>query len=864
MLESISFGTWLRQKRRALDLTQKAFGDQIGCAEITVRRMEADDYKPSTTLALVLLEKLGIPEPERTQWVHFARGLAEYPNHYSTSSPPREPKTNLPNPLTSFIGREKEIETVKQLVTSHGGGRLITLTGAGGSGKTRLALEVAAGLRDIFSEGIWFIDFAPLTNSALVLQSLLTTLGLSEQVGRSTIDIVSDFLQPRRALLIFDNCEHLIESCAQLAEILLRCCPTLHILATSREALSAAGERPYLVPTLTSPDPAEADLDTLPQYEAVRLFVERAQTALPGFRLTADNTLAIAQVCHQLDGIPLALELAAARVKALRVEQIAARLEDRFRLLISGARTAMPRHQTLHALIDWSYNLLSEGERLVLRRLSVFAGGCTLEAAEAVCVGEQVEADNVLDLMTQLVNKSLLISEREQGQEARYRMLETIHEYARRRLIEAGEGERIRTRHFEFFLQYAEQIEPNVRGPQLPAYLNQLETEHDNLRAALEWSLAQAEYGEASLRLAGALFSFWDQRGYRSEGRTWLAQALANPTAPSAGAARAKVLYGAGCLTHAEGDYTSARTLLEKSVDLWRALGSAGLIGLAHTLSVLGQVVRGLGDPATARALGSEAIAIFREQRERWGLAWALSYLGMTLRDLEDFSLAQSFVEESFALWQDLGNQSGLAFAIRIRGNIALRQGDYELAEHAFAHTLAITRKLSDKLAVARALLELGQVTLCLNDRIRAKTYIEESFEMFRELDHKSWQVSCLYYLGLLAQAEGDNYQARIFLEQAVQSHQIGPIWQRANVLMGLAAVAAADGQARRAARLLGAADTQLELGASYWDAAESRYIERAVASAVAQLGEDAFAEAYAEGRAMTLEQAADYAMKEN
>jgi tetratricopeptide (TPR) repeat protein len=402
-----------------------------------------------------------------------------------------------------------------------------------------------------------------------------------------------------------------------------------------------------------------------------------------------------------------------------------------------------------------------------------------------------------------------------------------------------------------------------VRGPQVPADLNQLENEHDNLRAALEWSLAQAEYGEAVLRLAGALFSFWDQRGYRAEGCTWLARALANPAAPATGAARAKALYGAGCLAYAEGDFISARTLLEKSVDLWRALGAAGLIDLAHTFSILGHVMRGLGDPAKARTLGSEAIAIFREQGERWGLAWALSYLAMTLRDLEDFSLAYSFADESFALWQDLGSQYGLAFATRIRGNIALRQGNYELSQRAFADTLAITRRMNDKAAVARALIELGQVTLCLDDHIQAKTYIQESFEMFREMGHKSWQVSCLFYLGLLAQSEGDNQQARIFLEQALQSHQIGPIWQRANTLMGLAVVSAADGQARQAARLLGAADTQLELGASYWDAAERRFIERAVASAVAQLGEDAFAEAYAEGRAMTFEQAADEALLE-
>ena len=307
----------------------------------------------------------------------------------------------------------------------------------------------------------------------------------------------------------------------------------------------------------------------------------------------------------------------------------------------------------------------------------------------------------------------------------------------------------------------------------------------------------------------------------------------------------------------------SARPPLEKSVDLWRALGSAGLIGLAHTLSVLGQVVRGLGDPTTARALGSEAIAIFRQQRERWGLAWALSYLGMTLRDLEDFSLAHLFVEESFALWQDLGSQAGLASAIRIRGNIAMRQGDYELAQHAFADTLAICRKLTDTTAVARGLLELGQATLCLDDRIQAKTYIQEGYDLLRQSDTTSWQVDCLYYFGLLAQLEGDNQQARIFLDQVlISSRQLGPLWVRANGLMGLAGVEAADGHTRRAARLLGAADTQIEAASSYWDAAESRYIARAVASAVAQLGEDAFAEAYDEGRLMTFEQAADYALE--
>jgi predicted ATPase/DNA-binding XRE family transcriptional regulator len=864
MLKPISFGTWLRQKRRALDLTQKALADQVGCAEITVRRMEADEYKPSHELALLLLEKLGIPEPERPQWVRFARGLAEHPNHYVNTSLSGEQKTNLPIPLTSFIGREKEIETVKRLITSHDAGRLITLTGAGGSGKTRLALQVAYATLDVFPDGVWFIEFAPLSDPALVPQSLLTTLGLSEQAGCPTISMVSDFLQRKRALLILDNCEHLIQACAQLADTLLRACPTLHLLTTSREALGVAGERLYLVPTLATPDPAQADLNTIPQFEAVRLFVERAQTAWSGFALTDDNTPAVARVCHQLDGIPLALELAAARVKALRVEQISARLaaHEQFHLLTTGIRTALPRHQTLHALIDWSYNLLSEEERLFLQRLSVFAGGCTLEAAEAVCVGEGVEADDVLDLITQLVTKSLVISERERGREARYRMLETIRQYASGRLLKAGEAEQLRNRHLDFFLDWAEQAGAQLRGAKQLEWLDRLEAENDNLRAALEWSLAQAESSEVSLHLAGALFMFWYRRGSINEGRAWLARALARPAAPLTGAARAQALYADGFLAHGQSD-TTAQAVLKESISLWRALGPPGKTGLAYALAELGEELRWRGDPATARALAEEAIALFREQDERWGLAYSLSGMGLAIRDLDDFALARSVINESVALWRDLGGLWELGESTRFLGLVSLRQGDYEAALRHFGDFLAITRRLGNEVAVAWALLDLGEATLNLGDRAQAQSLIEESFRILRDFDSKYGIALCLYFFGLIAGLENDSEQAAIFFEQCLAlAHTTGPIWYRADALMGLAGVAAAGGQALRAARLLGAADTQIEAGASYWNAAESLYIGHTITSAVAQLGEAAFAEARAEGQAMTFEQAASYALE--
>ena len=805
--------------------------------------------------------KLGVNNKQRAILRAGELGLLD--THSPLAPVQFSPKHNLPSQLTSFIGREKEIETVKHLIAPHGGGRLLTLTGAGGSGKTRLALQVAYATLDVFPDGVWFIDFAPLTDQALVPQSLLTTLGLSEQAGRSTLAIVSDFLQPKQALLILDNCEHLIQACAQLAETLLRACPTLHILATSREALGVAGETPYLVPTLTTPDPTHASLDTLPQYEAVRLFVERAQTVWPGFALTVDNMPAIAQVCHQLDGIPLTIELAAARVKALRVEQIASRLEDRFRLLIRGARTDLPRHQTLHALIDWSHDLLAETERALFRRLAVFAGRWTLDAAEAVCVGDDVEADAVLDLMTQLVNKSLVISERVQGKDARYHMLETIRQYASERLLEANEGEQLRNRHLDFFLQWAERAEPKLHGPEQLEWLDQIETELDNLRAALEWDLAQAEHGEASLRLASALLSFWSLRGRVSEGRVWLDRALKSSAASAASIVRAKALHAAGYLARLHGDTMAARALLEASIDLWRALGPVGNTGLAQTLANLAEVMRRLGDPAAARSLASEAVALCREQGERWNLAYALSSLGYALRDQEEFALARSVLNESVTLWQDLGDLWGLRVAISYRGDVALREGDYKLAHDHQAKCITIAQQLRDTEGLALALEDFGIAALNMGDRGQTKPYFQESFDLFRKLGNKTGQAICLYYFGYLAQFEGDNQAAQNFFEQELAlARTTGPLWLGAQALSGLAAVAAANGHAWRAARLWGAADARAEAAATYEDAADAQFNRHAEALIVAQIGEAAFERVRAEGRAMTFEQAADYALE--
>jgi predicted ATPase len=487
---------------------------------------------------------------------------------------------NLPLQVTSFVGREKEMAEVRQLLRKT---RLLTLTGVGGTGKTRLALQVAADRVGEYPAGLWLAELAPLSDSTLVPQTVATLLGVREEPGRPLTATLVEALKPKKLLVLLDNCEHLLTACAQLADALLRACPGVQVLATSREGLNIPGETTYRLPSLSVPPPTAwagyplagggrhlpATVENLTQYEAVHLFLDRAATMAPAFTLTDANANAVAQVCCRLDGIPLAIELAAARVKVLSVEKIAQLLDDRFRLLTGGSRTALPRQQTLRALIDWSYDLLSEPERRLLCRLAVFAGGWTLEAASAVGIGDPIEEPEVLDLLTALVERSLVVYE---GQEERYRLLETVRQYGRDRLRESGEGEAVRRRHHDFFLTLAEEEGSKLGGPEQLQVLDRLEREHDNLRAALAWSGAQGQ-GEAGLRLAAALWHFWQVRGYVGEGRENLAGMLALPGAQARTAARAQALHGAGLLASHQGDHRAARALLEESLAICRELG---------------------------------------------------------------------------------------------------------------------------------------------------------------------------------------------------------------------------------------------------------------------------------------------------
>jgi predicted ATPase/class 3 adenylate cyclase len=599
-------------------------------------------------------------------------------------------RNNLPRQLTNFIGREKEIAEIKQLLST---AALVTLTGAGGAGKTRLALQVAAAVMEGFADGVWLAEFAPIADPALVPKTVATAVGVPEQPGREIKETLIDALRPKAVLLVLDNCEHLLEACADIAGALLRACPQVRILATSRERLAVPGERLWRVPSLSLPDARHLPaVENLVLYDAIRLFVDRATTIAPEFRVTSEDVPALVQACQRLDGIPLAIELAAARAKVLSVRQITERLDDRFRLLTEGSRTALPRHQTLRAVMDWSYDLLSEQERILLRRLSVFAGGWTLEAAESVCIRHAVETPKVLDLLTQLVDKSLVMVET-QGSVAWYRLLETVRQYARDRLTAAGESAGMQTQHRNWYLDLAERAEPELRGPGQSAWLKQLELEHDNLRAALESSIEEHDGAHAGLRLAGALYWFWFVRGHWSEGRRWL-EAFLTRSSDVPVPALLKALQGVSFLAYRQGDFKRATAVQEQGLAVARNLCDSRSVALF--LITTGLVAMNQGDYGRATVQIEESLALSRQLGDRWLISLALGNLGTVVRHQHDYPQAAALYEQALALSREIGDKRRIAYSLRNLGIVALHRGDYDQARAFFSESLFLIREFLD------------------------------------------------------------------------------------------------------------------------------------------------------------------------
>ena len=631
-------------------------------------------------------------------------------------------KHNLPAQRSSFVGREREMLEVKRELAMT---RLLTLTGTGGSGKTRFALEIARDLLGAYPDGVWMVELAPLSEPRLVSQEIASTLKIREQPGRPLVDTLVDALRNRKMLLVVDNCEHLIDACASLVDTLLDACSRLRVLATSREALRVAGETSWPVPSLTVPEAGEDSpaVESLMRYEAIRLFVERAHSRLPSFALTPENARVVGAICRKLDGIPLAIELAAARVPALDVGQIAGKLEDSLELLTAGGRTTDLRHQTLRATLDWSYDLLGAQERGLFGRFSVFAGGWTLEAAGAVGKDEDIHGDSILDLLSTLVGKSLVVAEAGPEGAQRYRMLEPVRQYAQERLVESGEVRQTRKRHAEYYLALAERARPELRGPRQVAWLELLETEHDNLRAALSWSLGRgaAQPGgrapHPGVRLAAALWRFWEAHGHMGEGRRWLEAALSESRGPSV--ARAEALNGAGWMALFQGDHGLAITWLEESIALFKELGDKA--GAANSLTNLGLASLHGGDKGRVAVLREEAEVLRREPLDRRATADLLVFLGMVAIEEGDYDQVVALNEEGLALSRGLGDVRSIAQHLTILWFERLNQGDHERALVLLEECMRLTaHEMTHELGIAYNLLGLAGVAALRGQPLRA------------------------------------------------------------------------------------------------------------------------------------------------
>src|SRR5919204_2446446 len=726
--------------------------------------------------------------------------------------------TNLPAQATPLIGRRDELQAVCDIV-HRADVRLLTLTGAGGTGKTRLALQVAADVLDAFSDGVFLVSLAPITAAELVVPTIAHTLRLREQTGESLAETLREYLRNKQLLLLLDNFEQVLDAAVSIAD-LRAACPTLKVLVTSRAPLRLSGEHVYPVPPLALPDAEDTfDPQSLLRSDAVALFVQRAAAVKPDFRVTAENAGAVAKICVRLDGLPLALELAAARVQILSPQPLLDRLGQRLALLTGGARDLPARQQTLRAAIDWSYGLLSEDEQLLFARLSVFVRGSPIDAAEAVCRFDGSPAIDVFECIASLVEKSLLRHEQQAGGELRFSMLETIREYALDRLEQSGEANALRRRHAEHHLELAEISEPEILGPEQLVWLERLDAEQDNFRGALSFLLDSGEL-ELALRLIGALRRAWAARGQLTETRSFLEAGLrrSDGVAP---AVRAKALYGLGRVALGQGDYDAALTALGESAAVFRELGDPD--GLAYAFADLGWISAERGDYDQARRLAEESLAQARAAGNMTTAAAALHVLACTALDQRDYAGGRSLFEESLTLRREYGDKRNTANSLCFFGALEMLEGEYGRANEMLDESLALARDLGNLLVECAALANLALVAVLSGEGERAASLAAESLALCGKVGDKRTTVECLH---------------------------------------ALAGVAALEREPLRAAVLSGAAEGLHAVIKAPPSPGEDAVSERFLPTARAEIDEGSFRAAWDQGRRMTLGEAVDYALR--
>jgi len=766
---------------------------------------------------------------------------------------------SVPAPLTSLIGREQEVAAVYDLLLRPKA-RLVTLTGPGGVGKTHLSLQIASDLLNDFTDGVCFIPLATISDPDLVVPTIAQELGAKEIGDQTMLDLLKAYLEDKQLLLLLDNFEQVLVAAPRLSE-LLAACPHLKILVTSRAVLHIHGEHEFPVTPLALPDLKHSSKsEDLAQYAAVVLFLERARAVKPDFQVNAANVQAIAQICVHLDGLPLAIELAAARIKLLPPRTLLGRLEHRFSVLTSGAQDVPARQQTLHNTIEWSYKLLDAQEQRFFRRLSVFVGGCTLQAIEAIyaALGDGDGEGQVLDKVESLIDKSLLQQTQQGEDELRLGMLETIREYGLERLVISGEADATRQAHAMYYLALAEEADAQLSSPQQAVWLERLEREHDNLRAVITWSLETAEDAAqrqvALLRLGVALVEFWHVHGYYSEGRNVLESALAGSEGVAA-PLRAKALSAAAMLVTLQGDAERAMILVEESLALSRALGDTPGIALAFYL--LGHAAWLQGDLARAGALLEESSELYKAMDDRDSVAFTLYNLANLARYQGGYAKARVLLEESLALFRERANKRGMALALLLDAELRfVAHRDPSLIRPLLAESQALFKEIGDKDGLALHSYVSGQVALSQGDTSTARSLLEESLALYRDLGDRQRMAQVLVGLAKVEAYQGNLATAHVLYEESLSVAGAGYKLDVASGLEGLANVVAAQGEVAWAARLWGAAETLRDtMGATFPPLERSDY-EQATATALTVLGAEAFTAAWAEGRTMTPEQA--------
>jgi predicted ATPase len=754
---------------------------------------------------------------------------------------------NLPTQTTTFVGRQRELTSAAKLLETT---RLLTLTGPGGSGKTRLALHLAADILDRYPDGVWLVELAPVTDPAGVGPTVAAAVHIGERSGRPAIETISEALRSRQLLLVLDNCEHLIAACADLVDALLRSCPRLTILATSREGLNVPGETLIPVPSLRVPDGDRLPpLDELRTYEAISLFVDRCTSYQPTFALTEENAAEIVRICRRLDGVPLALELAAARVRVLSVAQVARRLDDRFRLLTGGSRTVLARQQTLRALIDWSYDLLTDSERLLLRRLSIFVGGWSLEAAEAICSGEGIEREAVLELLAHLVDKSLVMMLDRWGV-ARYTMLETIREYAREKLVDSGEADALRRRHFEHFFRDA--VDKPMWARPIRRVSADYGVEYENFRAALEWIEADPNGTEQGLLLASSLIGPAGVRGRHGELRQILTAALArgDPAARTLG--RARALLAAASIAGLQRDLPVAVPLAREAVQLLRDLGEKR--ELAYALNIV--AVGALPDQDVSGRVMGESRALLEELGDLRGVAGLLFFMGDAALEHGDYDAARGRLTESLALFRQLGEVRLSANPMASLGRLACVDGDYARARALVGEALAIRTRPDNPWQVAIGRISLGEVSRCEGDPAGGAQLFEQALADGRGMGDDMIVGWALHNLGHVAlQSDDRSTAAARFRESLLLRWRSGPSTDVAAGLAGMAGVALRDGELTEAVRLFGAVDVILDSAHRVLPPADERVRREDLAAIRLRLNDRAFDTAFRQGQAAKFEE---------